>query len=318
MKRRDFVKTVAISGMAVAASDLVGDLIAQTPQGKPLESKFKGLADVALRGSEAHRLHLCRHPLHAADQLERERERRQQRLRGLRRVRAAAAAAGAAAGARRWRRRRWLRRRGRDLGPGAAGFGVRVIHSGVWGFASSPIVTEDEIRRITRIATEVAKASAIAKRLRRDARAGARPTPSTGPRRSSEESRRSLSQDDKQALVQKRRRRRGEEQGSRRASTPRSASSTSGSTSRAPRAPTSSRRSGPYAPSFTVTARKDGRDAIAHLHRRDDDGRLGDRRARPDARERRTHRRRGGRVLHRQAGRDGRQGSDPDRRRTRC
>ena len=48
-------------------------------------------------------------------------------------------------------------------GRGAAGFGVRVIHSGVWGFASSPIVTEDEIRRITRIATEVAKASAIAK-----------------------------------------------------------------------------------------------------------------------------------------------------------
>src|SRR5438093_11903530 len=28
---------------------------------------------------------------------------------------------------------------------GAAGFGVRVIHSGVWGFASSPIVTEAEI-----------------------------------------------------------------------------------------------------------------------------------------------------------------------------
>ena len=33
MKRRDFVKTVAMSGMAVAASDLVGDLIAQSPQG---------------------------------------------------------------------------------------------------------------------------------------------------------------------------------------------------------------------------------------------------------------------------------------------
>ena len=48
MKRRDFVKTVALSGMAVAASDLVGELIAQTPQGKVLESKFKGLADVAL------------------------------------------------------------------------------------------------------------------------------------------------------------------------------------------------------------------------------------------------------------------------------
>ncbi len=40
-----------------------------------------------------------------------------------------------------------------------------MIHSGVWGFASSPIVTEDEIRRITRMATEVAKASAIAKRM---------------------------------------------------------------------------------------------------------------------------------------------------------
>src|SRR6185436_5539190 len=46
----------------------------------------------------------------------------------------------------------------------AAGFGVRVVHSGVWGFASSPIVNEDEVRRITRVAVEVAKASAIAKK----------------------------------------------------------------------------------------------------------------------------------------------------------
>jgi TldD protein len=44
------------------------------------------------------------------------------------------------------------------------GFGIRVIHSGVWGFSSSPIVTVDEIRRITGIATDVARASAIAKR----------------------------------------------------------------------------------------------------------------------------------------------------------
>ena len=48
MHRRDFVKTMAISGIAVAASDLVGDLIAQTPSGKPLESRFKGLSDIAL------------------------------------------------------------------------------------------------------------------------------------------------------------------------------------------------------------------------------------------------------------------------------
>ena len=39
-----------------------------------------------------------------------------------------------------------------------------MIHSGTWGFASSPIVTEDEIRRITKIAAEVARASAIAKK----------------------------------------------------------------------------------------------------------------------------------------------------------
>ena len=70
------------------------------------------------------------------------------------------------------------------------------------------------------------------------------------------------------------------------------------------------------------------RDAHAHLHRRADDRRLGSRRSLGDGRERRAYRRRGGRVLHRQAGRDGRQGSDPhavardahdprDRRRTR-
>jgi TldD protein len=41
---------------------------------------------------------------------------------------------------------------------------VRVIHSGVWGFTSSPIVTEDELKRITRMAAEVAKASAVAKK----------------------------------------------------------------------------------------------------------------------------------------------------------
>ena len=44
------------------------------------------------------------------------------------------------------------------------GFGVRVIHSGVWGFASSPNVSPDEIKRVTAIATDVAKASAVAKK----------------------------------------------------------------------------------------------------------------------------------------------------------
>jgi TldD protein len=40
----------------------------------------------------------------------------------------------------------------------------RVIHSGVWGFASSPLVTPDEIKRVTAIATDVARASAVAKK----------------------------------------------------------------------------------------------------------------------------------------------------------
>jgi TldD protein len=45
------------------------------------------------------------------------------------------------------------------------GFGVRVVHSGVWGFASSPLVTPEEIRRIVQQATDIAKASAMAKRF---------------------------------------------------------------------------------------------------------------------------------------------------------
>jgi TldD protein len=44
------------------------------------------------------------------------------------------------------------------------GFGVRVIHSGVWGFSSSPTVTPEEIRRVTAVAADVAKGSAVAKK----------------------------------------------------------------------------------------------------------------------------------------------------------
>jgi len=85
--------------------------------------------------------------------------------------------------------------------PGAAGFGVRVIHSGVWGFASSPIVTEDEIRRITRIAADIAKASAIAKKV--DVTLA--PVPAYTEYWSSpmKKDPASVSQEEKQALVQK-------------------------------------------------------------------------------------------------------------------
>ncbi len=41
------------------------------------------------------------------------------------------------------------------------GFGVRVIAGGQWGFAASPLVTAEEIARITREALTVAKANAV-------------------------------------------------------------------------------------------------------------------------------------------------------------
>ena len=45
--RRDFIKVAAASGIVLASSDLIGDLLAQSP-GRVLQSKFKGLADIAL------------------------------------------------------------------------------------------------------------------------------------------------------------------------------------------------------------------------------------------------------------------------------
>ena len=85
---------------------------------------------------------------------------------------------------------------------GAAGFGVRVIHSGVWGFASSPIVTEDEIKRITRPGDRGRQGQRDRQARRREARAGDRPTRSTG-RRPSRRIPATVSQEEKQALVQK-------------------------------------------------------------------------------------------------------------------
>jgi TldD protein len=117
----------------------VADLLAQSPRGRVLESKFKGLSDIAL--SEARRLG-CSY----AD------------IRFTRNINDSVAV----------RDRIVTDSFGFGGGGGreeSAGFGVRVIHSGVWGFASSPIVTEDEIRKITAQATDVAKASAISKRF---------------------------------------------------------------------------------------------------------------------------------------------------------
>jgi TldD protein len=43
---------------------------------------------------------------------------------------------------------------------GSYGFGVRVLHSGTWGFAASPRVDKDEIARVTATAVGIARANA--------------------------------------------------------------------------------------------------------------------------------------------------------------
>src|SRR6185295_8086165 len=115
MKRREFVRNLSAAGVALYASDLVGDLVAQSPQGQVLQSKFKGLSDIAL--AEAKRLG-CTY----AD------------IRFTRNVNDSVAV------------RDRIVTDSFGFGAGgletSAGFGVRVIHSGVWGFASSPFVTE--------------------------------------------------------------------------------------------------------------------------------------------------------------------------------
>jgi len=194
--RRDFLKYSGAAGLVIASSDVVAELIAQSPKGNPLTSPFKGLADVAL--GEA-KLAGCTY----AD------------VRFTRSVssgvnangsndRSAGAEGGGGGGFGGGGRggRGGGGGRGRAGGrPGAAGFGVRVIHSGVWGFASSPIVSEDEIRRITRVAADVAKASAIAKKV--DVKLT--PVPAYTEYWSSplKKEPASVSQEEKQALVQK-------------------------------------------------------------------------------------------------------------------
>ncbi len=134
--RRDFLKTSAVAGVGLAASGVVADLLAQS-KGRALESTFKGLGDIAL--GEAKRLG-CSY----AD------VRFTRNINDSVSVRDRVVTDSFGFGG-----------RGREE---SAGFGVRVIHGGVWGFASSPLVTEDEIRRVTRVAADVAKASAISKK----------------------------------------------------------------------------------------------------------------------------------------------------------
>jgi TldD protein len=204
MKRRDFVKTVAMSGMAIAASDAIAELIAQSPTGRVLESKFKGLSDIAL--TEAKRGGCT----YADVRFTRSTNRGVNATGGNRDAEAGGFGGFGGGGGRGGRGGGFGGGfgggRGGNAGAGAraneaAGFGVRVIHSGVWGFASSPIVTEDEIRRITRMAAEIAKASAIAKKV--DVRLAPVPAYTEYWATPMKKDPTSVSQEEKQALVQK-------------------------------------------------------------------------------------------------------------------
>jgi TldD protein len=205
--RRDFIKAAAASGIVLASSDLIGDLLAQSP-GRALQSRFKGLSDIAL--DECRKAGCSYYDI------------RFTRTLALPGVNATAGTPAVGGGGRGGGRGGGGGGGGRGGGggfggrggggqagapndpdgtPRAAGFGVRVIHGGVWGFASSPIVTEDEIRRIARLAIEVARASAIAKKF--DVRLAPVPAYQTHWRTEMRFDPTTLSQTDKQSALQK-------------------------------------------------------------------------------------------------------------------
>ena len=171
--RRDFIKTLGVAAGGVYAHGMIAELLAQSPPGQVRQSKFKGLADIVLAEAKA-----------AGCSYADVRFTMNSTLPGASASFSAAGTGGAGGrggaggGGGRGGGGGGGGFGGRGGGGGgrgggiptdaerqAGGFGVRVVHSGVWGFASSPIVTEDEIRRITRLATEVARASAIAKKF---------------------------------------------------------------------------------------------------------------------------------------------------------
>lgn len=164
--RRDFLKFAgSASAVAFYSRDIINDLLATSPKGRVLETRFKGMADIVLAEAE-------RAGASYADV----RFTLTSTLPGASaNFSAAGLGGGGGAGGRgggggggfgggRGGRGGGTTGIPADADRRPGGFGVRVIHSGVWGFASSPIVTEDEIRRITRLAVAVARASAIARK----------------------------------------------------------------------------------------------------------------------------------------------------------
>ena len=178
--RRDFLKgTASVAAISFWSNDLVENILGASPPGRVLETRFKGMADIALLEAKLAGCSYCdiRMTLTAAPPgaMINYRADAADAGPGGRGGRGAGAGGGGRGGAGGGRGGGGgggggrgggaaLREIPTDANRAPAGFGVRVIHGGVWGFASSPIVTEDEIRRITKLATEVARASAIAKK----------------------------------------------------------------------------------------------------------------------------------------------------------
>ena len=189
------------------------------------------------------------------------------------------------------------------------GFGVRVIHGGVWGFASSPLVTPEEIKRVTGVATDVARASAVAKKrdvqlapvqaydefwqvpIKKDPVGGA-----------------ARGEDRACSAASPRRCRRTRRCCSR---SRRSASSTSGSTSRPAKGSFIEQVFHFTNCNLDATART-GSQVKTRSYERLAGSRLRVPRAGRPAGQRRARRRRSGRALDGQAGRPGAQGSRPD------
>src|SRR6185436_14439713 len=143
--RRDFLRGVGATGAMAAlySRDLVAELIATSPSGRVLETKFKGLADIALaEGKTAGcsytdiRFTMTASPpgAMASFRADGAGEGRGGRGGG---GRGGGGGGGGFGGARGGRGGAQLREIPTDANRQAAGFGVRVVHSGVWGFASS-------------------------------------------------------------------------------------------------------------------------------------------------------------------------------------
>jgi TldD protein len=166
--RRDFIRTVGKGAAGAAAfsmysNELMAQIIADSPQGRVMETRFKGLADIVLQ--EAKRAGCTYSDVRFTMTSNLPGAMANFRVAGTGGPGGGGGGGfpggGGGRGGRGGSRNTTIPT---DAERQAGGFGVRVVHSGVWGFASSPIVTEDELRRVTRVATEVAKASAIAKR----------------------------------------------------------------------------------------------------------------------------------------------------------